>query len=150
MEELPPYTASPVYEEELPKLPIEMIEKIMSFIPVINVFTLWHPEGGCSGGDGTSELKFLSTMDLDEWSEENQGLLNYCYIDGNVSLSTGQILLVTTEYNLRYSCCSGYQRITLDVFDHESDLTDYPYPNDNGQDGYNYEIYYYIEALDMV
>ena len=149
MEELPPYTAPPCYEEEtlLPELPVEIWERSISLIPVVYVYNVWRPE--CGHGDGTGECMF-SSKDYDGWTRENEALLNYSRLEEYVTLTTGQFLLVTARYNLHYSCCSGYYYITLEVFDHEPDLSDYPDQDNYGSDGLEYQIYSHAKALGMV
>lgn len=131
MDVLPPYKASPPYEE------------------VIYVYNVWEPS--CGYGDGTGECVF-SLSDEDEWIRENEKLLKRSSLDGYVTLTTGQFLLVTTTYNIVWSCCDGYRRLEFDVSDQEPDLEsgDYPDKDDYGSEGFYYEVYTYEEALGMV
>ena len=119
-----------------------LTEKVMENRKTICVCNYWHQEGGCSGGDGYSEIKASFSSSC----EENAG-----FYEESEELSPGQYVLITWLSNTGYSCCSGYNRATLEVFDEEPDLTGEEYPEENYYgDHCEYEIKTYEEFLDEI
>ena len=107
----------------------------------IFVHNVWYPEGGCSGGDGYSKVTFShdDSYDTESFSE---------WIETEIVLP-GQYLLITWSSNISWSCCSGYNRASLDVFDQnpEDDST-LEWPAVKYGDSYEYEIMSYEELLE--
>ena len=107
----------------------------------IFVHNVWHQEGGCSGGDGYSEVIFSHDDSYD--NERFSGL-----IETEIVLP-GQYLLITWSSNIGWSCCSGYNRAFLEVFDQnpEDDST-LEWPAEVCGDSHEYEIMSYEELLE--
>ena len=87
------------------------IEKLQEVLYVHNV---WNAEGGCHGGDGDSVVtpSFSPTYAGEGYCEDTE------------EVKPGQVLLITWEDNIGWSCCSGYHKATLEVLDEEPDLSD--------------------------
>lgn len=108
----------------------------------IYVHNVWEQEEGCPRGDGNSII-------IPSYDPFYRGGTDPSF-EETEEIEPGQYLLVSWARNKGWSCCSGYSRASLEVFDEEPDLTGEEYPEEKYGDLYEYNVMTYEELKDEI
>ena len=120
---------------------------IEASVVTLYVYSEFTPEGGCSGGDGSSILFIGRREPVSSDSDSDSD----SYIESKEKILPTQRLLVNMISNSDWSCCGGFNRFKLLVVDEnttdeireEFEMKDEDYSEERNE-------YSYLELLELL